>query len=186
MLPFALVSAGMRMSCMYDCSAQACLSLQTCHFYSGSVSDVCPWSPRHQFYACVTATPLYCVYVSSILCGFSHHLTIVLFLFYLSIHLLSLPLTPATSAQNSRVWEKKINVRIFFTFIREIWPRWQSFETDRHKNRHIQDTQLNNKTEWQLRRYIYHTTVGHICIFKCARCLCVIVNSKSKNQKCIH
>lgn len=80
-----------------------------------------------------------------------------------------------------RSLRKKINVRIFFTFIREIWPRWQSFETDHKntKNRHIPDTQLNNKTEWQLRRYIYHTTVGHICIFKCVRCLCVIL-------KCIH
>lgn len=61
MLPFALMSAGMRMSCMYDCSAQACLSSQTCHSHSGSVSSVCSCGPRHQFDVRVTATSLYCV-----------------------------------------------------------------------------------------------------------------------------
>lgn len=147
LLPFALVSAGMRMSCMYDCSVQACLSLQTCHFYSGSVSDVCSWSPRHKFYACGTATPLHCVYMSSILCGFSHHLTIVLFLCiqgfnYFLCH-----------------WLLQSVLKIL------------KFKTD--SNIDMQDTQLNNHMEWKLCCYIYHKTCRHICIFKCVQYLCI-------------
>lgn len=46
------VSAGMRTGWMCGCSMQVCLSFQTCHFYSGSISDVRSRGPGHQQWQC--------------------------------------------------------------------------------------------------------------------------------------